>query len=418
MSFLRILLPIVVLTLGVAAFVLLYSTRPKALPVPPVEKVWNVATESIEIQDIAPTLRLYGIVESPRESQLTAAIASDVSQVSVLEGDGVDAGTAMVQLDDREASLLVKRRAAELAEVEAQISSEGRRHESDLVALKHERQLLALAEKAFERARRLADTKVGSQSVVDEAMQAVQKQAMAVSTREYSIEDHHAREAQLRARESRARTFLDQARLDLQRTMVLAPFNGRVTGVHVSVGDRVRAGDPLVDLYDTAHVEVRAQIPAAYLGRVRAALRAGIELRARGSVEGRDVALKLDRIAARVEPGRGGVDALFRVMDADDAELELGRTITLQLAMPEEARVVVVPVDAVYGRNRIYKLVEGRMQAVRIDRVGERVDAQGNTRVLVRSHDLVDGDQIIVSKIPVAIEGLRVEVIETNDSLQ
>ncbi|MDH3688519.1 MAG: HlyD family efflux transporter periplasmic adaptor subunit [Gammaproteobacteria bacterium] len=417
MAFFRILLPILLLTLGIGGFILLYSTRPKALPVPPVEKVWNVATESIRVQDISPTLRLYGRVESPRESRLTAAITSDVIEVAVLEGEGVGQDTVLVQLDDREVRLLVAQRTAELAEIEAEIASEKSRYESDLAALKHERELVALAQRSLDRAQQLAATQVGSESGVDDAMQLVHQQSLAVSTREHTVADHRPRLAQYQARSSRAQAFLDQAELDLERTQVSAPFGGRVTQVHVAVGDRVRVGDALVDLYDTSYLEVRAQIPVSYLGRVRGALSGGSELGAHAQVDANEVTLTLDRIAGRVEPGRGGVDALFRVVDTG-IPLELGRTVSLQLTMPQEANIVAVPIDALYGTDRVYELIDGRMQAVRVQRVGELVDQSGNTRVLVRGEGLADGDQIIISKIPAAIDGLRVQVVESDSRAQ
>ena len=44
-----------------------------------------------------------------------------------------------------------------------------------------------------------------------------------------------------------------------------APFNGRIVEVMVSPGRRTRVGDPLVDLFDTDALVLRAQLPARHL---------------------------------------------------------------------------------------------------------------------------------------------------------
>ena len=47
-----------------------------------------------------------------------------------------------------------------------------------------------------------------------------------------------------------------------------------------------------------------------------------------------------------------------------------------------------------------------------IERVGEQRNADGDTRVLVRSPDLQPGDRIVITQLPNAMDGLRVNVAE------
>ena len=56
-------------------------------------------------------------------------------------------------------------------------------------------------------------------------------------------------------------------------------------------------------------------------------------------------------------------------------------------------------------------LTPQRMRALRIERHGSAVDAAGDVRVLVTAEGLRDGDAVIVTQIPGAVDGLKVRVV-------
>jgi RND family efflux transporter MFP subunit len=269
----KLLIPLMVLGVAVAIFVLLVKTKPEAQPVVITEKTWPVAAQQVTPGRVAPELTLYGRIEAQWDSKLTAAVAADVAEVMVREGDTVPAGALLVRLDDAEARL-------GLAQTEARIASELARHQANVEALPRDRNLLALARTDLERSRDLLEKKLASQSALDSARQAVDRQAIAVSAREQSIQEHDARMAELVA--SR-----DQASLDLARTAIRAPFAGRIAQLWVSPGQRVRVGDSLVNIYDIENLLIRAQIPDSQLGQVRDALAIGADLTVVGELDGR-----------------------------------------------------------------------------------------------------------------------------------
>jgi hypothetical protein len=97
-----------------------------------------------------------------------------------------------------------------------------------------------------------------------------------------------------------------------------------------------------------------------------------------------------------------------------DNLLRLGQFLSLSLSLPKQTRVVALPFEAVYGINRIYKLVDGRMKGLTIERVGEQVLPSGKSQILVRSPALQIGDQVIVTQLPNAMDGLKVRVAVTH----
>jgi multidrug resistance efflux pump len=407
----RILVPLAILAASAAAFAALYATRPKSEPVAAREKTWLVDVRRIDTVDLAPQVSLYGRVESPRTARLTAAVAAEVMSLNVLEGQRVEEGQILISLDDSDYLLAVEQREAELAEIDAETASETERHRTDQASLKHEEALLDLAARAVERARDLARKNMGSQAGLDEALQIERRQALTLENRKLALREHRTRLSQLEARRARVKALRDQAALDLARTRIVAPFPGQVMQTQVAPGDRVRVGDPLLELYDTRTLEIRAQIPTRHLGEVSRAVREGLKLQARARVAGQPVRAVLDRLAGQVRRGSGGLDGLFRIGEGD-ALLQPGRTVELLLDLPVRRDVVALPIEALYGTSRAYKLEDNRMQGITVERIGERRGPDGERQVLLRSPSLTAGDRVIVTQLPNAMDGLRVRVAE------
>lgn len=404
---LRLLLPLAILALALAVLAVLVLTRPAGHPVPVRERTWTVDVETIRPQTLSPVLQLYGQVDNPRTARLAAAVAAEVLEVPAREGARVAAGDLLVRLDDRDQALLLAQRDADVQDLRAQLATERLRERSDRTALEHEQALLELARRAVSREQTLSSSKVGSEARLDEARQSLERQALAVETRRLAVASHGPQLEQLQARLARAEAQRDQARLDLGRTRIPAPFQGRIARLEVSPGDRVRVGDPLLVLFDESTLELRAQLPAPRIAGIRRALETGVALTARGELDGHPVMARLTHLAAETTPGRGGIDALLRV-ESGAERLQLGRTLELTLSLPPLADVVAVPPAALYGGNRIYKLVDGRMAAVDVTRLGETAGDDGPPRLLVRGAGLAAGDRLVTTQLPNAAEGLAV----------
>jgi len=201
--------------------------------------------------------------------------------------------------------------------------------------------------------------------------------------------------------------------LELERTKVTAPYAGRISSVLIAAGKRVRVGDALVDLYDTGALVVRALLPERYLPVVRRARDAGVELLANGTLEGRTVTARLLRLAGEV--GSGGVEGLFALDEGTDF-LQQGRFVRLDLTLPPQEGLIVLPHEAIYGTDRVYRVdEESRLRPVVVERVGELRDGSGGSQVLVRATDSVHpGDRVVVTQLPNAVDGLLVRVRDGN----
>lgn len=411
---LRVTAAVLIVGLGAGGAFALVKSKPKPTPAAVEEESWPVAIRTIALTSRAPTLKLYGRLESPRLSHLTAAIGADVLEVPADEGAIVDPGELLVTLDARDAMLRMRQREAEAAELQAELKLETERVRADKQMLVHERKLLDLTASSVKRATDLAKRNLGSQSQLDASRQEQARQRIAIENRQTALRSAPGRLARWEARVDKTLALRDQAALDVARTKVSAPFAGRVSDVHVSPGDRVRVGDRLVSVFDYRTVEVRAQIPSRHLDAVRQGLEAGTKLRGNAFVDGTQIGVELHRLAGRVSEARGGVDGLFRLQEAP-TWLNLGQTVEVQLQLPSVDNVASLPLEAIYGQDRVFRLEDDRMVGLTIERVGEQVLSSGLTEVLVRSPKFRLGDRIIVTHLPNAIDGLKVRAANDVD---
>ncbi len=97
--------------------------------------------------------------------------------------------------------------------------------------------------------------------------------------------------------------------------------------------------------------------------------------------------LQLVRLAGKVEIGDGGVDGFFQ-LTAGHPELELGRTLAILVTLPEEPDGNRAPRHGIYGADAAYRIGDGRLERVRLTRVGEYRNGEWGSWNLIRSEDL------------------------------
>jgi RND family efflux transporter MFP subunit len=406
----RVVYPLVIVLVAIATFMGLKQSKPEKVVIDQPETIWRVNTVPVNIQQISPEITLYGRVETPRNSTLKSALVADVLSIEVLEGAEVTAGQLLLTLDDTDMQLSVLQGQADLAEIEALMAAENQRFKRDQSLLEQQTSLLQLADNAVTRSKKLEQSRLASQATLDDAQATKQRQLVTLKGLNFDIAEHPARQAQLQAQFKRAQALLKQAEVDLERTKITAPFSGRISQLSVSIGDRVRAGDTLISLYDLDNLEVRAQIPGRYIDQVNEMMNHSEVLEAKASLNNNSLAFKLERLSGEVKVDSGGIDGLFSI-SGNQYAIALGTFIELKLKLAQQNDIVALPFNALYGLDHVYRLKDGYLQSVSIERVGESTNEQGQKQLLLRSQDLQQGDQIVSTQLPNAITGLRVEAL-------
>lgn len=403
----RFLLPIVVLAIAGIVYHALLSSRTERQRPQLAEKVWQIEALAAEPQALAPAVTLYGRIESPERLQAGAPGAGVVERVFVRNGSRVARGQNLVRLDPRDFEAALRQSEADLRDAENQVDELVIRHRADRAALDTERELMALAAAEVERLDKLQRQNLSADTALNAARSELERRRLAVMSREFDVASYPARLKALEARRDRARARVDQDRLALTRADISAPFDAIVSRVPVAAGDRVAAGQVLLELFPLDSLEIRAHLPLKYVSTVRRALAAGKALEAvvaRGDGSER---FPLLRMAGEAEAS--GIDVYFDAGGSGE-RLRPGELLSLDLELPKENDVYALPFQAIYGNSRIYLVIDERLRALDVITVGQTRGVDGAARVLIRSDEIAPGDRIAITHLPNAVTGLKVKM--------
>ncbi|MBO9451298.1 efflux RND transporter periplasmic adaptor subunit [Tropicibacter sp. R16_0] len=126
------------------------------------------------------------------------------------------------------------------------------------------------------------------------------------------------REPQLieaQARLDTAKLAVDRARYVLNQTRIVAPFDGAILSRSVGPGDLVQVGDQIVEMYDTAHIEVRLPLTEVERARLGEPVGAGVKLTS--DISGQSWAGRVTRVGQRVDSTNRWIDLLVSVPEPD-----------------------------------------------------------------------------------------------------
>ena len=404
----QIILPIAIIAVGVMGFSMLKSDRVEEPAEIPKQRVWLVEAQQVSKQTLTPNVELLGRIVTPSFSSLSSILEAEVTKVNVVNGQEVKAGEVLVELDSRSIETLLRQTEADIARIRASIDRENQRLKTDREILEHEIRLQEMSAKSLLRAQTLKSRNLISQAEFDSFERASEQSRLTVTVRQAAIREFSSRIAVLNAELKRAEASLDKARLDLEDTIISAPYSGRVTNVHVAVGTRVRNGTQLLDMYDQTLTEVRTLIPSRFIESVRNTLETQMSLKADTELDGHTLHLELNRLSTTVEPGRGGIDAYFK-FTSSEVFPELGRSLSLNMSLTPITDAIAIPYPAVYGSNQIFMIESERMASVNIIRHGQTM-LNGETYIVATSDDLQNGDQLIITQLANASEGLSVRI--------
>ena len=402
---LKQLIPLLIILFGIAVFMLLKATQPSAPAAPVKQRSWHVQTIKAKFQQLSPSLSLYGLIETPALVQAAAANKSRVTSVLVREGDPIQNGQLLLSLDERDFKPRVTQAQARATELKALIASEHSRFRADKTAFSHEKSILTLEQSAVKRATMLKDKKLGSTAALEQAKEELNRQQLAFSNRQLALKDHSARLQQLEARLAHAQADVELAQLDLERSQIIAPFDGFVEKRLVTAGDQVKENQILLSFYSTEQLEVRAKIPSSYQNEIQKALYNKQQLIATADYAGTALHLSLNRLSGIADTR--GVDALFTIQSGFEW-VRPGSSISLSLQRPSKNKVIALPYSALYDNKRIYRIVNHQLEGINVQIAGNYLN-NGVDNLLVSSPQIKQGDKILITHLPNAINGLRVE---------
>ncbi|HSB54649.1 MAG TPA: efflux RND transporter periplasmic adaptor subunit [Gemmatimonadales bacterium] len=213
---------------------------------------------------------------------------------------------------------------------------------------------------------------------------------------------------QLEEREAAAassRAQADAAMELLRRARVTSPISGGIQRLLVQVGERVSAGQTLIEVVNGTGLDFHAGVPAAALNRVRL----GQAVALQGEGLDRPVAGRLVAIAPAVDSSSGMGEVVVRAPLAGGLRVGSGATGALQLRVLRDV-LVISDSALVPGEGSLQVFVVGADSIARARAVTVQVRNAGRAAV---SGEIHQGDRVVVSGAYGLTDSTRVVPIAT-----
>ncbi|WP_426111233.1 efflux RND transporter periplasmic adaptor subunit [Massilia sp. PWRC2] len=333
------------------------AAKPVILQIAP-EDVMRVSSNSLVSGPV-----ITGSVQPERKADLRAEVSAVVLQVLKENGDPVKKGDILVKLD--ETSIRDSLGSSEASSTAAS-------------------QSLQQAERQLERLKTLRASGMTSMQSLDDA-------------------EMRRNSAQSELAGARARTV--QARQQLQRTLVRAPFDGVVSERKVSAGDTAAIGKELLKVIDPTSMRFEGRVSADRIAAVKVGQSVNFRVNGYGEQEFQGVVRRIDPAAndvtRQVEVLVGFVNHVQPKVAGLYGEGRIDSDVKSALMLPEAA--VVKAGDKVY----VWRLQDKTISKVNLE-VGVRDARTGNYEV---KSGLAAGDQVLRTPSSTFKDGQQVELM-------
>lgn len=168
-----------------------------------------IQTAKVQKQKVVETVTATGRIQPQTQVKISADVAAKITKLGVEEGDWVERGQFLVQLDRERFLAAVERSEANVrsAEAEAKLAEEN----------------MKKVEKDYDRTRGLFDRKLESQALLDQAYAAYQVEKARFQSALEMVEQ--------------VRATLKQAQDDLSKTTIYAPMAGTISALNKEEGE-------------------------------------------------------------------------------------------------------------------------------------------------------------------------------------
>ena len=376
----KLIIPALVVIASIFGAVTLMATSPQLKPssIEPIATAVRVL--EVNPQPIQLTVRSQGTVVPNTESELIPEVSGRVvwKSPALVNGGYFEEGEALLRLEDNDYRSSLTRAQAGLTRAEAEFEH---------------------ARFEYQRLKSLEERQLASRSQIENQLRAYRVQ-------EASLQD--------------ARAYYAQARRDLSRTEITAPFSGLVRKESVDIGQFVSRGAPIATIYAADQAEVRLPIADRQLAFLNLAMRhrgelpvdkqPNVTLRAEYAGQKLTWHGKIVRTEAQIDTASRMVHVIARVdNDQQAVPLSVGLFVNAEIEGLLVDDIVVMPRNAMRNGNRVLVVDDEnhlRYRDVELLRLfGDEVLIKGGLQA---------GERVCISPLQTAIEGMPVEpLLET-----
>lgn len=388
-KYLKWILPLLVLAGGFIVSGIIRHSLPEAAIVTPEKKITTIRGIIARKTSFQPVIHAQGTVKAKQQIQLVPEVAGKITWVarSFATGGVFQKGDILVRIDSRNYEFSVSRARASVADARNSLALEQAE--------------AGLARSEWE--------ELGEGGKAD------------------SLVLREPQMAKARAKLSSAGADLDRALLDLERTTITAPFNGRIEEKKVDIGQYVVLGTNLAEIYSTDIAEISLPLTERELGKIDMG---PLYYEGLSDYEGLEVQLHADvggkrrnwvghfvRTAASVDIDSRVLSIIIEVkypyrVKPGGAPLLNGVFVEAEIPGKKIDDVYILPRSALRNQNQVVIVDENdKLRSRKVEVIHSMPQ-----EVMVRG--LKEGERVNISPLEILIEGITVKwsLVKGNNS--
>jgi HlyD family secretion protein len=302
------------------------------------EELLEVQTETVSFETIIQTVNATGRIQPKRQIRISADVSAKITALHVEEGDWIEEGTLLVELDRERYQAAVESAEANVRSAQAN---------AKLV-----RQNMLMTEKDYDRARDVVARKLESQAVLDSNNAA------------YQVEIARYESALDQVEQSRG--TLKQAADSLSKTMIYAPMSGTISDLNkeageIAIGSQFQE-DVILIVADLTEMEAQVNVDENDIVNVQLGQQAEIEVDALFGETLIGTVYEISNSANTGAEGTTNQKTEFEVkisISGEISRLRPGMTASADVSTMTKDSVVGVPIESVAVRTIDQLTLEG-----------------------------------------------------------
>lgn len=328
----------------IATGFLVFQTIASAQQMPPT----LVVTEKVERLDFHDQITLIGRTEALFQSRVVSKVSAQVVSINALEGNSINKGDALVQLDTTRIALSYQAKTAEASQARVRA---------------------ALDDKIAKRAEDLFTKNMISSLAIDSA-----RAMAAISNEKYN---------QLKSEQKRLEH-------DLADCTIRAPFSGHTGNQLTAVGEWVEEGSAVFEMTQLSKIKIKLDLPERYFGHLRTGTQVTVYSSGKESSP-------MKGIVTGIAPNATSETHTFPVIVAVDNSqglLGAGMLVRATLTLNEIFSSLAVSKDAIVrqgDQTMIYTINEGKAASIQVS-----ISSTSGQKIAVKGSGLTEGMLVVV----------------------
>jgi HlyD family secretion protein len=307
-----------------------------------------VNVEAIQKRDLQAVVSASGKIQPQRLVNISADTMGRVTDLKVEEGQRVQKGQFLLQIDPRNLTTAYNQTTASLAASRSTI-------EQLRVSLEGARTNLKQAQENLDRIQRLWKAGLTPKETLDNAENQVKVRQAEFNSQERQIETQRLRMQQEEA-------SVENAKLNLSKVRIESPITGIITRRNIEEGETVvigtmnNAGTVLLTVADMSVIEAEVEVDETDIPNVKLGQKAKITIDAMGGKSFTGKVTEIGNSPIQATGGAASQATNFKVkvtLDGEVPEVRPGFTCTAEITTATRAGVIAVPIQATTVREKI-----------------------------------------------------------------